>query len=509
MKKIKLLFINGFAISLTALITGLCGVWLNILITKSAGSVVMGKYQLILSVCSFGITFAVSGINFAAMRLCAEGAAANGGDVQKIMKKCFAYALFFGISGGLALFAISEVVSERFIKYPEAAACLKIFALSLPVISCLSAISGYLTAARRAYKESFVKVSVQVLKLILTAFLLMKKPKNPCIMIMGAAVISEIIGAVFSAAIYISDRRKNKQSHPAPCGKLLPLALPIAFSSYLRCGLMTFKNLLVPLSLVTFGLTEESAAAAFGTIHGIALPVVLFPSTLLFSFSSLTVPELAGAHARCCAIKESKPIHYIIDRSVQLTLLYAAFCAGFMYFFSEELAQFLSQDQNAALYIQIFALIVPIMYLDNTVDNMLKGLNEQVKSMQINIIDSCFCLLMVILLLPKCGIYGYLFTICAGEILNFSLSLWRLIKISAVSIKLRQNIFVPFFSVTVCCLIFRIFPNNFGIFAKLPICIALYSFFVSCLGGFTRNDRIWLKNIFVSRHKSSVSEHNN
>ena len=149
------------------------------------------------------------------------------------------------------------------------------------------------------------------------------------------------------------------------------------------------------------------------------------------------------------------------------------------------------------------------MYLDNTVDNMLKGINEQVKSMQINIIDSCFCLLMVMFLLPKCGIYGYLFTICAGEILNFSLSLGRLIKISSVSIKLYQNIFVPFFSVTVCCLIFRIFPNNFGIFAKLPICIALYSCFVSCLGGFTKNDRIWLKNAIVSKHKSPVSGQNN
>lgn len=509
MRKIRLLVINGLAISATAVITGLCGVWFNLLITKYAGSAVLGKFQLIMSVCSFGVTFAISGINFAAMRLCAEGISKNGGNVHKIMKNCFAYALFFGIGGGLIMFALSGVLSDRFIKYPDADICLKIFAVSLPVVSCLSAISGYLTAVRRAYKESFIKVSVQVLKLVLAALFLLERKENPCIMVMAASVISEAIGAVFSGFIYFIDRRRDKKEQSAPCGKLLPLALPMAFSSYLRCGLMTVKNLLVPFALVRFGMSEESAASAFGAIHGIALPVVLFPSTLLFSFASLTVPELAGAHAKCSDIKSSRNIHYIIERSVQLTLIFSAFCAGFVFFFSKDIAAMLCQDDSAAFYIRIFSLIIPVMYLDNTVDSMLKGLNEQVKSMEINIIDSCFCLLMVIFLLPRFGIYGYLFTVCAGEILNFALSFMRLLKISSVSIRIYRSIVVPFVSVIICCIIITLFLSSFCFLIKLPICVLLYLCFVSILGGFTRDDRIWIKNIFVSKNKLLKAEQNN
>lgn len=502
MKKIKLLFINGIAVSLTAIASGICGIWINLLITKSAGAAVMGKYQLITSVCGFGITFAVSGINFAAMRLCAEGIASKG-NIHGIMKKCFSYAAFFGISSGVILFFAAEVISDNFIKYREAAFCLKIFSLSLPFVSCLSAVSGYLTAARRSYKESLIKIAVQILKLALTAVFLFNFKKNPCVSIMTASVLAELSGTALSLSLYISDRKKAPDIYCKNSSKLLPIALPIAFSSYLRCGLMTVKNLLVPISLTAFGLTEKSATAAFGSIHGIALPTVLFPSTLLFSFSALTVPELAGAHVQSGNISENRSIRYIIDRSVQLTVIFSAFCAGFMFFFSKELGSLMSDDVNTAIYIKVLALIVPVMYLDNTVDSILKGLNEQVASMKINIIDSCVCLAMVIFLLPKFGVAGYLFTICAGEILNFSLSLMHLIKISYINIKPYRNLFVPHFSIIISCMILKLFNWNFCIFIKLLLCAAMYPFFVSVLDGFTKEDRAWLKNIFSSKNKNT------
>lgn len=499
MKKIKLLLINGLSASFTSIAAGLCGVLLNMLITKRAGAVILGKYQLILSVCGFALTFALSGVSFAAMRLCAE-CAARGENPRKIMKKCFLYAAFFGFLSAVILFFASDFISEKFIKYPHSARSLKIFAMSLPVSSCLSAISGYLSALRRAYKESLIKICVQVLKLTLTAVFLTRTSSDPCISIMAASVLAEFVGAAFSFSVYLRDKKHNTFTAKKAEGKLLSLALPIAFSSYLRSGIMTVKNLLVPICLVLSGMTEKSASSAFGIVHGIALPTVLFPSTFLFSFSALTVPEIAAARTNANGQKKSREIRYIADRSVQFTMIFSIFFAVFMFFFSKEIAQLVSGGGGHE-YIRLFSMIIPIMYLDNTVDSILKGLDEQVTSMKINILDSLYCLLSVVIVLPKFGIHGYLFTVCSAEILNFALSFSRLVKITCVDINVRKNLAAPLISAAASSAAVHFTFASLNILLKLPLCAALYLAVCSVLGALSRDDKIWLKNIFSKGDK--------
>ncbi len=454
----------------------------------------MGRFQLIMSVCSFAVTFAASGISFAAMRLVAEGLGERrNADLKKIMLKCFLYAAFFGVLSFILLFFLSDILADRFLHYKTASLCLKIFSVTLPAVSFLSAISGYFTAVRRVYKDSAVKIIVQLSRLLLTVAFL-SSDFDPCVMIMAAAACAELAGAVFSASLYFADRRKNKSSHAACMNKILPIALPIAFSTYLRSGIMTVKNLLVPVGLIKSGMTPPEAAAAFGIIHGIALPVVLFPSAFLFSFSALTVPELARVYSGTEDILSSRRITYMIERSVQLTLLFAIAAAGIIFIFADSVCKTVSGSTEALVYIKILALIIPVMYLDNTIDSMLKGLNEQVSSMKFNIIDSSVSLLLVIFLLPKSGLMGYVLIIAAGEILNFILSLRRLGKVATVKIHLISHILLPTLSVAAACLGVRlIFPHT-PFFVNAVLCVLVYYLLVNISGSFSGEDRRWLKN---------------
>ena len=86
---------------------------------------------------------------------------------------------------------------------------------------------------------------------------------------------------------------------------MLGIALPVALSSYLRSGLMTLKNLLVPIQLQKYGMSAKEAVSAFGIVHGIVLPVILFPSSFLFSFTGLVIPELAEAHSKNAQIERN------------------------------------------------------------------------------------------------------------------------------------------------------------------------------------------------------------
>lgn len=75
--------------------------------------------------------------------------------------------------------------------------------------------------------------------------------------------------------------------------------------------------------------------------------------------------------------------------------------------FSEGLSQCIYGDGQCAEYLRVLAPLLPIMYTDTTVDGILKGLDQQVYSMRYNIIDSAMCVVLVLILIPKYSVKGY------------------------------------------------------------------------------------------------------
>ena len=494
MKKLRLIFINGAVSSITGILMNAIGVWMNVFITDRAGAEVMGRFQLIMSVCSFAVTFAMSGVSFAAMRLVAEGLGrSKKADIGKTMKKCFMYSAIFGVSACFLLFVLSETLAQRVLDYPNASGCLKIFAVSLPACSMLSAVSGYFTAVRRGFKDSGVRIFSQLLRLVFTVILLGLSSKDPCILIMLASVLSELAGAVLSFWLFLADRKVHRDGGDGKPGKILPIGIPIAFSTYLRSGIMTVKNLLVPTGLMKNGMTSAAAASAFGLVHGIVLPAVLFPASFLFSFTALTVPELARVYSGCKSIKDSRRISYMINRSNQLTLLFSVFASGFIFIFADEVAALVSKADETARYIRFLAPVIPVMYLDNTVDNMLKGLNEQVSSMKFNIIDSSVSLALVVFLLPEYGIYGYLSIIALTELMNFVMSIKRLSGIARFRIDVVSCILLPAFATVFSCVAVKMVFPHIHIAVKAAVAILSYWLMANLTGSFSAEDRLWLK----------------
>ena len=69
------------------------------------------------------------------------------------------------------------------------------------------------------------------------------------------------------------------------------------------------------------------------------------------------------------------------------------------------------------------------MYVDSVVDNILKGLDAQVNVLFINIIDLLVSISFIFFFVPAFGIKGFIASIFASEILNFGLSLKKLLDL--------------------------------------------------------------------------------
>lgn len=450
---------NAVIMTATSLVISAVGVWFNLFISNRIGVAAMGVFQLILSVYSLAVTVATSGINLTATRLVAEEIGGDKRDsVPDAMHKCILYGLCFGVAAAAALFLLGGVIGTYWINEPLTVRPLRLAALSLPFTSVSCALGGYFTAVRRVAKNSAVQISDQGIKIVLTvlgltALVSQDDLEGTCLVMIGATAVSEFLACIGSYVLYQMDRRRLVPTatvkDPTLTKRMFYIGLPIALSSYLRSGLLTLKNLLVPGRLKKNGMTQENAHAVFGTVHGVVLPAVLFPSVFLSAFCSLIIPELTESHSRIGggSVEEDRHIHYMVNRMFQVAYIFSIGAAGAMFFFSEEIAAFVSNNANIPFYLRLFAPLIPIMYVDTAVDSMLKGLNEQMSSMKYNIIDACVSVMMVWFVLPHTGLKGYIATIFLSEILNGAMSLNRLIKVVKLRFELRRWVLFPLLSV--------------------------------------------------------------
>lgn len=397
------------------------------------GSAGIGLYQLVLSVTNLLATFAISGIRFAATRLISEELGSdNSAGVKAAMQRCLGYGIFFGLAAAAILYLLSEPIGFLWIGDARTVPSLRLSALSMPCISVCACISGYFTACGRVWKPSAVHLLEQLVGIGLVALFLDMAPYHDIEASCAAVTLGRLAADVLSTAmmeiIYVHDRRAHYETQAEGIrltGRMLKIAVPLAVSAYARSALSTLQHLLVPKGLKAAGYTADGALSGYGTIQGMALPVIFFPACIMTAAAELIVPELTEAQVQ----KDSASIKALSGKLISLSVKFSVLVGIVLFAFSDMLGQIIYKSAEAGYYIRLLAPLIPIMYTDMSLDGCLKGLGQQVWSMGINILDALSGLVLVWWLLPKYALAAYIAIIYLTEILNFILSLWRLRKI--------------------------------------------------------------------------------
>ena len=213
---------------------------------------------------------------------------------------------------------------------------------------------------------------------------------------------------------------------------LLQAAIPLALADDLKAGISTTENLMVPKRLSLYP-SETQPLAAFGMVCGMVFPMIMFPAAILFGLAELLIPELA----RCAAAGSRERICYLAKRSLHVTLIYGCLFSGLEFLLAETLCTHLYKTPEASQYLRWYALLIPMLYFDAIADAMIKGLGQQKASVRYNIITSTMDVTFLYLLLPRYGMVGYFFSFLITHLVNFILSIRRLLKIVGNVIDLK------------------------------------------------------------------------
>lgn len=461
MKKENNIIKHTLIMTAVNLIMRSAGVSFNAYLTSKIGSAGIGLFQLVMSVYSLAATFSTAGIRLATMRVTVEIGSADKNDINKTLTKCITYAGFCGSVIGFLLLIFADIISVSWINNAQTALPLRVLAVSLPFVAMSSALGGFFTSAEKIPQYSVIQMLEQGAKIAIIVFLLNKTSHLGAFYsassIVAGMTASEIISFALSMTLkkFVSPPKSSKPA--SNIKKVLRIALPDAAGACARNILLTLEHLLIPKGFEKSGAGASEALAAYGSIHAMAMPLLLYPSAVISSLSSLLIPHLAMRRE----IGDSEGIGTAVERNLRRTLFFSLACAVFFFLSAPMLSQLVYKSKEAVMYIRILSPLVPVMYLDMITDGMLKGLDQQIYSMRYNIIDSLLCVILVYFLLPKYAVKGYIFILYASEIINFFLSFNRLISVCEIKIKCFQALSkdIPtFFRLKKC----SIFPAECG-----------------------------------------------
>ena len=429
LKKKLPIFYSALMLTGVNLLLRFAGTSFQVYLSGKIGAAGIGLLQLVLSVGTLAMVAGIGGIRTATMYLTAEEIGKNRHqNVTWVLSGCILYSILFSGFVSAALYYFAPLIAENWIGDIRTVDSLRLYAAFLPVCCMCSVMSGYFTAANRISTLAAVEVAEQALSMCFTlGALALWAGNDPC-----RACLCVILGSSLGAVLTLSCLIILRIREQARCGPRIPVrlrltqtALPLALADDLKSGITTAENLMVPKRLALHAATVNPLAA-FGTVSGMVFPVIMFPAAILFGLTELLIPELA----RCNAAGSRKRIHYLVMKSLQVTLVYGIFFGGLIILLAEELCLWLYKSADAARYLKLYAMLIPMLYCDAITDATVKGLGQQKVCVRYNIITSAMDVAFLYLFLPGYGMNGYYLSFLITHLVNFILSFRRLLKIT-------------------------------------------------------------------------------
>lgn len=385
----------------------------------------LGQLELFMAVYGFATTLAVSGIRLSSTRLIIIGVTRGCAPRQVLGKACIC-SLLFGFFAMLLLWAVAPIAARHWLENSSLYMPMRILSLCLPFLSLESCFGGYFTAIGKATRFTLIQIPQQIISMILCICLLWRYLGRALDVIYAALafglLVSEIIGLVLILIFQPRDHSTYSTNTAMSLLDFFRIVLPDAGSSWVRSALVSAKNMLIPKGLGRASGDQQGALALYGTIQSMTFPVLTFPSVLVGAFNIQILPEIS----RCFETGQTQPLKQMMRKNCSAVLAYAFACGAFIFLSADWLGGTLYPGSHTAFYLRLLSPLIPLMYLDTTVDTFLRGMGLQVYSMFYNIIDASVCLIMVLLLLPRIGIAGYIMVLYTSELLNLFLSFHKL-----------------------------------------------------------------------------------
>ena len=421
----KKVFLKGTLILACAgLVSRIAGFFYRIFLSHAIGAEGLGLYQLVLPLQGLMAALSYAGIQSALSRLIASRLALQEKKEAyfSLVTGIFA-AVFFSAVTGFLLFRHADFFASTILKAPGTSDLLRLTAASIPLCAIHSCIDSYYYARKKASVPAVVQLTEQTVRIgatyILYLIFLSENRPVTALIAAGGSLAGEAAASLISL-LMVSFHFGNHPVKEKTSVKIFPLikdlftlSFPISLNRILLTLLGSMEAVLIPQMLIRCGMTSSEALKIYGIFTGMALPLLLFPSTLTTSASVMLMPSIAQLDA----LGDQKQIRRVTDQTFFLCMFLGFLCGSGFFLFGPFLGTLLFHSKTAGTYIRYLSFICPFLYTNTMLASILQGLGRPGRCLIHSAAGILIRIFSVVFMIPAIGIRGYFYGIFLGELL--------------------------------------------------------------------------------------------
>lgn len=436
-------------------ITRILGLYNRVFLANLISAAQLGLYQLIFPVLGVCMAVCCHGLESAMSKMiAAQSAKQCHENMRRTVNIGLGLAMTAAVIMCFGVYYFADWIGTFILQEPACVPYLRIMALVLPFSTVHACTLGYFFGLQKAAVPAMSQLLEQIVRVGTIYFLSLS-------MFSGGqadaslAVYGMLAGEVFSCMFtiisykissYISGKRAAKENRCLPpkpyrvlFGQLWGLAYPLTVNRLSLTVLQSAESILIPMMLGIYYSSSETALEIYGVAMGMSFPFIMFPMTLTNALSTMLLPAVSKSSAG----KDYQTIGRTVTKSVHYCLLIGILSMTLFFVYGNMLGIVVFKNQTAGLFLKMFALLCPMMYMSSSLSSTLNGLG-MVKMTLIHSISSLAVRIGFLLFaVPKYGIQGYFWGMFFGYFVLIILNGYRCYKIAGFKIRVLKTIVVP------------------------------------------------------------------
>lgn len=421
-------------LTLAGTLSRFIGFFYKIFLSRTIGAEALGIYQLIFPLFAFCLALSCGGLQTAISRYTASSKTDRIARSYLTIGTTLSLVLSFCCA--IFLFRYADFLSLHLLGEARCEPLLRIMAVAIPFACIHACISGYYYGRKKAGIPSASQLVEQLIRVLgvwlVCSILTEQQQEFTAAIAVWGLVFGEIASALFSLTALSAKKNTVFQKSAfqkttntafydlkARTSNLCSMAIPLTINRVSLSLAQSLENILIPLSLRSFGYSSEDALSVYGILTGMVFSTIMFPAVLSNSLSAMLLPEIAKAQAE----KKEQQIAHLIRKTIESSLVFGFLCTLLFLLGGSYIGVFLFGNHLAGVYIRTLSWISPFLFLSGTLCSILHGFGKPKTVLALNIIGSCIRIFCIFYFVPMIGIRGYLWGMLASQIFT-SLTAW-------------------------------------------------------------------------------------
>ena len=402
------------------------GFFYRIFLSHRFGEENVGLYQLVFPIYALGFSFTAAGIQLALSRLTARYIAkGKDKEAKELLVTSIILTLTLSCMVTLMLQKYADIIASAFLQDLRCTRLLIILSYVFPFSAVHSCICGYCLGLKQATLPSASQLIEQTVRILSVCLICLYSERQGITLGISVAVAGLIFGEAASSlyslrAIAGDHRILNVAKIPIRRSlhylhELTTLAFPLTGSRVLLNLLQSVEAVSIPVKLQLYGMSVSDSLSTYGVLTGMALPLILFPSAITNSVSTMLLPTVAEIQA----LNHKKEMSSLIKRVTYSCIFLGSICGIGLLIFGNWLGTLLFHSELAGDFIITLAWMCPFLYTNNTLISIINGIGKTTLSFLINMSSLVIRIISIYYLIPGTGIYGYLWGLLGSQLCVF------------------------------------------------------------------------------------------